>query len=90
MPARGPVRAREREPERQQGREQEPPQVRGPARQQDSDWTGLSVDGARLMLTDGRCAQDIAAQIGSLGVDCRPIGKIVGGSGKVRYADASQ
>ncbi len=40
----------------------------GPARQQDSDWTGLSVDGARLMLTDGRCAQDIAAQIGSADV----------------------
>lgn len=33
-------------------------------------------------------APSIAAQIGTLGVDCRPIGKIVGGTGKVRYADA--
>ena len=29
----------------------------GPARERDSDWTGLAVDGARLVLTDGRTAR---------------------------------
>jgi 3-hydroxybutyryl-CoA dehydrogenase len=36
----------------------------GPARQRDSDWTGLSVDGARLVLTDGRTAQAVAEASG--------------------------
>jgi len=33
----------------------------GPARERDSSWTGLAIDGARLVLTDGRCAGDLAA-----------------------------
>ncbi len=36
----------------------------GPARQRDSDWTGLSIDGARLVLTDGRTAGAVAAASG--------------------------
>jgi 3-hydroxybutyryl-CoA dehydrogenase len=32
-----------------------------PARVPGSAWTGLAVDGARLVLTDGRCAAEIAA-----------------------------
>ena len=37
----------------------------GPARQHGSGWTGLSIDGARLMLTDGRSASAVAQSIGS-------------------------
>ena len=33
----------------------------GPARLSGSDWTGLEIDGARLALTDGRCAAEQAA-----------------------------
>ncbi len=36
----------------------------GPARQPDSDWVGIEVDGARLMMTDGRTAQQVAAATG--------------------------
>ncbi len=36
----------------------------GPARQRDSGWTGLTIDGARLVLTDGRTAGDVAAATG--------------------------
>ncbi|MEI6026818.1 MAG: 3-hydroxyacyl-CoA dehydrogenase [Betaproteobacteria bacterium] len=36
----------------------------GPARLAGSDWTGLEVDGARLALTDGRCAAELAAAWG--------------------------
>jgi 3-hydroxybutyryl-CoA dehydrogenase len=32
------------------------PQGWGPARERSSRWTGLVIDGARLVLTDGRCA----------------------------------
>jgi 3-hydroxybutyryl-CoA dehydrogenase len=32
----------------------------GPARERDSTWTGLAIDGARLMLTDGRPAHEVA------------------------------
>jgi phosphoribosylformylglycinamidine cyclo-ligase len=32
-------------------------------------------------------AASIASQINDLGIDCRPVGRIVSGSGKVRYAD---
>ena len=41
------------------------PQGWGPARVHDSGWTGLAIDGARLVLTDGRCAADVAAEVGS-------------------------
>jgi 3-hydroxybutyryl-CoA dehydrogenase len=40
------------------------PQGWGPARERDSGWTGLHIDGARLMLTDGRCADEVAATTG--------------------------
>ncbi len=36
----------------------------GPARQRGSGWTGLQVDGARLVLTDGRTATEVAAAAG--------------------------
>jgi 3-hydroxybutyryl-CoA dehydrogenase len=36
----------------------------GPARDRESAWTGLRVDGARLALTDGRTAQQVAAAMG--------------------------
>ena len=37
----------------------------GPARVHDSGWVGLAIDGARLVLTDGRCAGDLVAAFGS-------------------------
>ena len=40
------------------------PQGWGPARDRESDWTGLAIDGARLVLTDGRCAHECAAHSG--------------------------
>jgi 3-hydroxybutyryl-CoA dehydrogenase len=40
------------------------PQGWGPAREPGSGWVGLSIDGARLMLTDGRTAGEIAAASG--------------------------
>jgi 3-hydroxybutyryl-CoA dehydrogenase len=53
----------------------------GPARDRESDsesedsWTGLRIDGARLMLTDGRTAQQVAAATGvaDVAVFDRPI-----------------
>jgi 3-hydroxybutyryl-CoA dehydrogenase len=33
------------------------------ARLRDSDWTGLEIDGARLVMSDGRTAGEIAAQL---------------------------
>lgn len=36
----------------------------GPARERGSDWVGLEVDGARLVLTDGRPAFEVAAATG--------------------------
>jgi 3-hydroxybutyryl-CoA dehydrogenase len=37
----------------------------GPARERDSEWVGLAVDGARLVLTDGRTAQQLAHELGA-------------------------
>jgi len=37
----------------------------GPARQPDSGWVGLQIDGARLVLTDGRPASVLTAQAGA-------------------------
>ncbi len=47
----------------------------GPARVYDSGWTGLAIDGARLVLTDGRCASDCAAamDVGDVAVFDRPL-----------------
>jgi 3-hydroxybutyryl-CoA dehydrogenase len=36
----------------------------GPAREHRSDWTGLAIDDACLLLTDGRCAHERAAASG--------------------------
>jgi 3-hydroxybutyryl-CoA dehydrogenase len=36
----------------------------GPARVHDSGWTGLAIDGARLVLTDGRRAGQVATELG--------------------------
>jgi 3-hydroxybutyryl-CoA dehydrogenase len=36
----------------------------GPARQRDSGWTGIDIDGARLVLSDGRTAHQLAAAWG--------------------------
>jgi 3-hydroxybutyryl-CoA dehydrogenase len=41
------------------------PQGWGPARVRDSAWTGLSIDHARLVLTDGRTASEMAALLGT-------------------------
>lgn len=40
------------------------PQGWGPARESGSDWTGLAIDGARLVLTDGRPAFEVAQATG--------------------------
>ena len=40
------------------------PQGWGPGRDPTSGWTGLAVDCARLMLTDGRSAAEVAATLG--------------------------
>ncbi len=36
----------------------------GPARERSSGWTGVEIDGARLMLTDGRPAHELARSLG--------------------------
>ena len=55
------------------------PQGWGPARERDSDWVGLAIDGARLVLTDGRTAQQLAADLGTpdVAVFDRPIGQLM-------------
>ena len=47
----------------------------GPARQRDSEWTGLEIDGCRLVMTDGRRAGEIASRHGprDLAVFDRPL-----------------
>ena len=40
------------------------PQGWGPARERSSNWVGLSIDGARLVLTDGRRAGQLASALG--------------------------
>lgn len=37
------------------------PQGWGPARERDGAWTGLAIDGARLLMTDGRTANELVA-----------------------------
>ncbi len=44
------------------------PQGWGPARELASDWVGLSIDGAQLVLTDGRTAQQLAHDLGAADV----------------------
>jgi 3-hydroxybutyryl-CoA dehydrogenase len=47
----------------------------GPARERDSDWVGLVIDGARLVMTDGRPARELVAALGNsdIAVFDRPI-----------------
>jgi 3-hydroxybutyryl-CoA dehydrogenase len=47
-----------------------------PARDRDSEWIGLTIDGARLVLTDGTPANQLAAGMGiaDLAVFDRPVG----------------
>ncbi|HET9822632.1 MAG TPA: 3-hydroxyacyl-CoA dehydrogenase [Burkholderiaceae bacterium] len=40
------------------------PQGWGPARERDSAWIGVAIDGARLAMTDGRSAHAMAAELG--------------------------
>jgi len=63
------------------------PQGWGPAREPSSSWTGLSVDGAHLMLTDGRPAFEIAADTGlaDIAVFDRPVARGMAGS-PIAYA----
>ncbi|MDE2566382.1 MAG: 3-hydroxyacyl-CoA dehydrogenase [Burkholderiales bacterium] len=55
------------------------PQGWGPARERDSDWVGLAIDGARLVLTDGRTAQQLAADLGTpdVAVFDRPVAQLM-------------
>ena len=52
----------------------------GPARAPDSDWTGLEIDGCRLVLTTGLTATELAAQQPGheLAVFDRPVGVAAG------------
>ena len=51
------------------------PQGWGPARERSSAWTGLAIDGARLVMTDGRTAGEHAAamDIDNIAVFDRPL-----------------
>jgi 3-hydroxybutyryl-CoA dehydrogenase len=51
------------------------PQGWGPARVADSDWTGLAIDNARLVLSDGRTAREMAAalRVADVAVFDRPL-----------------
>jgi 3-hydroxybutyryl-CoA dehydrogenase len=44
------------------------PQGWGPARQHRSSWTGVQIDGARLVLSDGRPAHGLAAEHGTVDI----------------------
>ncbi|MDE1949163.1 MAG: 3-hydroxyacyl-CoA dehydrogenase, partial [Burkholderiales bacterium] len=44
------------------------PQGWGPAREPAGAWTGLTIDGAHLVLTDGRTAQQVAQALGQVDV----------------------
>jgi 3-hydroxybutyryl-CoA dehydrogenase len=60
-----------------------------PARVRDSGWTGIAIDVARLVLTDGRCAQELAAVLGAsdVAVFDRPL-KTEPAGGALAYAVA--
>jgi 3-hydroxybutyryl-CoA dehydrogenase len=64
----------------------------GPARVRGSGWTGLSIDGARLMLTDGRCASalSVALQLPDVAVFARPMALPAAPGTAVAYAMAAQ
>jgi 3-hydroxybutyryl-CoA dehydrogenase len=60
----------------------------GPARVRDSSWTGLAIDGARLVLTDGRSAHELAAAFGvrEVAVFDRPLRLPAAAGGALAYA----
>jgi 3-hydroxybutyryl-CoA dehydrogenase len=64
----------------------------GPARDRESAWTGLRVDGARLVLTDGRTAQQVSAAMGvaDVAVFDRPLEVPVPPGTALAYAVAPQ
>jgi 3-hydroxybutyryl-CoA dehydrogenase len=68
------------------------PQGWGPARVRDSSWIGLAIDGARLVLTDGRTAQQLADALGThdLAVFDRPLVLPAPAGAALAYAVAPQ
>jgi 3-hydroxybutyryl-CoA dehydrogenase len=68
------------------------PQGWGPARERESAWTGLAFDGARLALSDGRCASEMAAELGTpdLAVFDRPMATPWPAGHALAYAVAAQ
>jgi 3-hydroxybutyryl-CoA dehydrogenase len=68
------------------------PQGWGPARERDSAWTGLAIDGARLVLTDGRTARELARDLGmaDVAVFDRPLVQPVAPGTALAYAVAPQ
>ncbi|MFM7704975.1 MAG: 3-hydroxyacyl-CoA dehydrogenase family protein, partial [Rubrivivax sp.] len=68
------------------------PQGWGPARVQDSAWTGLAIDGARLVLTDGRPARVVAQALGvaDVAVFDRPLALPVAPGTALAYSVAPQ
>jgi 3-hydroxybutyryl-CoA dehydrogenase len=63
----------------------------GPARERDSGWTGLAIDGARLVMTDGRCAYELATAmvLPDLAVFDRPVALPAAAGTALAYAVAS-
>ena len=66
------------------------PQGWGPARELASDWVGLTIDGAHLVLTDGRSAQQLARELGAADVAVfdRPVARPVAPGTALAYAVA--
>ncbi len=66
------------------------PQGWGPARDLASDWIGLSIDGAHLVLTDGRTAQQLAREMHSADVAVfdRPVTLPIAAGTALAYAVA--
>ena len=66
------------------------PQGWGPARELASDWIGLSIDNARLVLTDGRSAQQLAHDLGTpdVAVFDRPVVHPIAPGSALAYAVA--
>ncbi len=60
----------------------------GPARERGSAWTGLAIDGARLVLTDGRPAHELARALGTheVAVFDRPVVLPVAAGSALAYA----
>jgi 3-hydroxybutyryl-CoA dehydrogenase len=65
---------------------------RRPAREPRSPWTGIAIDGARLVMTDGRRAAELAASLGThdVAVFDRPINLGGPAGGAIAYAVADR